>query len=44
VSRQVQDLLNWDLIEPPYDAWSSPVVLVCKKGWELEVFAWIIGN
>jgi len=28
VSRQVQDLLNWDLIEPGHGAWSSPVVLV----------------
>jgi len=37
VSRQVQDLLSWDLIEPGHWAWSSPVVLVRKKGWELEV-------
>jgi len=31
VSRQVQDLLNRDLIEPAHDAWSSSVVLVKKK-------------
>jgi len=31
VSRQVQDLLNRDLIEPGHGAWSSPVVLVRKK-------------
>jgi len=31
VSRQVQDLLNRDLIEPAHGAWSSPVVLVWKK-------------
>jgi len=31
VSRQVQDLLNRDLIEPAHGAWSSPVVLVKKK-------------
>jgi len=31
VSRQVQDLLNRDLIEPGYGAWSSPVILVWKK-------------
>jgi len=31
VSRQVQDLLNWDLIEPGHGAWRSPVVLVRKK-------------
>jgi len=31
VSRQVQDLLNRDLIEPAYGAWCSPVVLVRKK-------------
>jgi len=31
VSRQVQDLLNQDLIEPGHGAWSSPVVLVWKK-------------
>jgi len=31
VSRQVQDLLSRDLIEPAYGAWSSPVVLVRKK-------------
>jgi len=31
VSRQVQDLLSRDLIEPGYGAWSSPVVLVRKK-------------
>jgi len=33
VSRQVQDLLNQDLIEPGHGAWSSPVVLVRKKEW-----------
>jgi len=31
VSRQVQDLLNRDLIEPGHEAWSSLVVLVRKK-------------
>jgi len=31
VSRQVQDLLNQDLIEPGHGAWSSPIVLVRKK-------------
>jgi len=31
VSRQVQGLLSWDLIEPGHGAWSSPVVLVRKK-------------
>jgi len=31
VSRQVQDLLNRDLIKPAHGAWSSPVVLVWKK-------------
>jgi len=31
VSRQVQDLLDRDLIEPAHSAWSSPVVLVKKK-------------
>jgi len=31
VSRQVQDLLNRDLIEPAHGAWTSPVVLVRKK-------------
>jgi len=31
VSRQVQDLLNRDLIEPGHGAWGSPVVLVQKK-------------
>jgi len=31
VSRQVQDLLNRDLIEPGHGAWSSPVFLVRKK-------------
>jgi len=31
VSRQVQDFLNRDLIEPAHGAWSSPVVLVWKK-------------
>jgi len=31
VSRQVQDLLSRDLIEPGHGAWSSPVVLVRKK-------------
>jgi len=31
VSRQVQDLLNLDLIEPGHGVWSSPVVLVWKK-------------
>jgi len=31
VSRQVQDLLDRDLIEPAHGAWSSPVVLVKKK-------------
>jgi len=31
-SRQVQDLLDRDLIEPPHGAWSSPVVLVKKSG------------
>jgi len=31
VSWQVQDLLDRDLIEPAYGAWSSPVVLVKKK-------------
>jgi len=31
VSRQVQDLLDRDLIEPAHSAWSSPVVLVPKK-------------
>jgi len=31
VSRQVQDLLNRNLIEPDHRAWSSPVVLVWKK-------------
>jgi len=32
VSRQVQDLLNRDLIEPGHGAWGSLVVLVWKKG------------
>jgi len=31
VSRQVQDLLDQDLIEPAHGAWSSQVVLVKKK-------------
>jgi len=31
VSRQVQDPLNRDLIEPGHGAWSSPVVLVRKR-------------
>jgi len=31
VSRQVQDLLDRDLIEPAHGAWSSPVVLVKKR-------------
>jgi len=31
VSRQVQDLLSRDLIEPAHSAWSSPVILVQKK-------------
>jgi len=31
VSRQVQDLLDRDLIEPAHSAWSSPVVLIRKK-------------
>jgi len=31
VSRQVQDLLSRDLIEPGHSAWSSPVDLVQKK-------------
>jgi len=31
LSRQVQDLLKRDLIEPGHWAWSSPVVLVWKK-------------
>jgi len=31
VSRQVQDLLDRDLIKPAHSAWSSPVVLVRKK-------------
>jgi len=31
VSRQVQDLLSRNLIEPANGAWSSPVVLVRKK-------------
>jgi len=31
VSRQVQDLLDRDLIEPAHGAWSSLVVLVKKK-------------
>jgi len=31
VSRQVQDLLDRDLIEPAHGAWSSPIVLVEKK-------------
>jgi len=31
MSRQVQDLLSRDLIEPGHGAWSSPVVLVRKK-------------
>jgi len=31
VSRQVQDLLDRDLIETAHGAWSSPVVLVKKK-------------
>jgi len=31
LSRQVQDLLHWDLIEAAHGAWSSPVVLVRKK-------------
>jgi len=31
VSRQVQDLLNRDLIEPGHGAWSSTVVLVQKN-------------
>jgi len=31
VSRQVQDLLSRDLIEPDHGAWSSPVALVRKK-------------
>jgi len=31
VSRQVQDLLNREFIEPGHGAWSSPVVLVWKK-------------
>jgi len=31
VSRQVQDLLDRDLIEPAHGAWSSPVVLGKKK-------------
>jgi len=31
VSRQVQDLLSRDLIEPGHGAWSSPVVLVRNK-------------
>jgi len=31
VSKQVQDLLDRDLIEPAYGVWSSPVVLVTKK-------------
>jgi len=31
VSRQVQDLLDQDLIRPAHSAWSSPVVLVKKK-------------
>jgi len=37
VSRQVQDLLDRDLIEPGHEAWSSPVVLVRKKdgSWRL---------
>jgi len=39
VSRQVQDLLDRDLIEPAYGAWSSPVVLVKKKdgSWRFRV-------
>jgi len=32
VSRQVQDLLDRDLIEPAHGAWSSSVVLVKNKG------------
>jgi len=32
VSRQVRDLLDRGLIEPAYSAWSSPVILVRKKG------------
>jgi len=31
VSRQVQDFLHRDLIEPGHGAWSYPVVLVRKK-------------
>jgi len=31
VSRQVQDLLDQDLIEPAHGAWSSPVVLLKKN-------------
>ena len=31
VQRQVQALLDKDMIEPSYGAWSSPVVLVRKK-------------
>jgi len=31
VSRQVQDLLDQDLIEPAHSEWSFPVVLVRKK-------------
>jgi len=31
VSRQVQDILDRDLIEPAHSAWSSPVVLVKNK-------------
>jgi len=31
VSRQVQKLLDHDIIEPAHSAWSSPVILVRKK-------------
>jgi len=41
VSRQVQDLLNWDLIEPGHIAWSFPVV---RKRMGAGGFALIIAG
>lgn len=37
IDRQVQQLLSHDVIEESCSPWASPVVLVKKKRWQLEV-------
>ena len=37
VSKQIQDMLSQGVVQPSTSPWSSPLVLVKKKGWVIPI-------